>query len=63
MAKKIPPSASTSREMSASKVVIRKVPRSAKTGLFVTEEFARKHPSTTEVETIKVEKSRRKKKP
>jgi hypothetical protein len=39
---------------------IRKVARSAKSGKFVTRDFAKKHPSTTEVETVKVEKPRKK---
>ena len=32
----------------------RKVARSAKTGEFVTKQFAKEHPSTTEVETVKI---------
>jgi hypothetical protein len=38
----------------------RKVARSAKTGEFVTKKFAEEHPSTTEVETVKIEPRRKK---
>jgi hypothetical protein len=38
----------------------RKVARSAKTGEFVTKKFAKEHPSTTEVETVKIEPRRKK---
>jgi hypothetical protein len=41
----------------------RKAARSAVTGLFVTPEYAKKHPKTTEVETIKPKRPRPKKKP
>jgi hypothetical protein len=39
----------------------RKVSRSSKTGKFVKDSYAKKHPATTERETIKVSKPKRKK--
>ncbi len=39
---------------------IRKVARSAKSGEFTTKDFAKKHPSTTVVETVKVDKATKK---
>jgi hypothetical protein len=38
----------------------RKVARSAKSGEFVTKDFAKKHPSTTVVETIKSKETKEK---
>lgn len=48
------------KKATASKEVIRKVARSAKSGEFTTKMFADKHPSTTVVETVKVPKKPRK---
>jgi hypothetical protein len=42
------------------KAATRKVGRSAKTGEFVTKKFAKDHPSTTEVETVKITKPKKK---
>jgi hypothetical protein len=42
------------------KEAIRKVARSAKSGEFITEDFAKKHPSTTVVETVKVKRPSKK---
>jgi hypothetical protein len=39
---------------------IRKVARSAKSGEFTTKDFAKQHPSTTVVETIKLQKPKKK---
>ena len=44
----------TAPKNSVSKEATRKVARSAKTGEFVTRKFAKEHPSTTEVETVKI---------
>jgi hypothetical protein len=52
----------TARKKAASpkKEATRKVARSAKTGEFVTRKFAEDHPSTTEVETVKITAVRKK---
>jgi len=42
------------------KEATRKVARSAKTGEFVTKKFAKEHPRTTEVETVKIKKPKKK---
>jgi len=44
----------------AQKSTIKKVYRDAKTGRFVTEEYAKKNPNTTVSETIKVPQSKSK---
>jgi len=44
----------TSAKNTVAKETTRKVARSAKTGEFVTRQFAKEHPSTTEVETVKI---------
>jgi hypothetical protein len=62
MSQKANPKTGTGRTTASAKTIVRKVARSAKSGLFVTEEFARRHPSTTEIETINVERSKLKKK-
>ncbi len=63
MAKKTTEKQPTPSKRINSKEIARKVPRSAKTGLFVTEGFADKHPSTTVVETVKVKVTKTKKRP
>ena len=53
MARKTSLKKATPLGATTTKEITRKVPRSAKSGLFVTEEYARRHPSTTEIETVK----------
>lgn len=40
----------------ATKIVMVKLPRSAKNGQFVTANYAKKHPSTTVIQTVKKSK-------
>ena len=48
------------KKNSAPAETTRKVARSAKSGEFTTPEFAKKHPSTTVVETVPVKKAAKK---
>jgi hypothetical protein len=48
------------KKNSAPKETTRKVARSAKSGEFITEDFAKKHPSTTVVETVRLKKPAKK---
>jgi hypothetical protein len=61
MAKKTASKKVTPSKRTISQEIVRKVPRSAKSGLFVTADFADEHPSTTVVETVKVKVGKSKK--